>query len=125
MRFADPKLLSAKAESPEGVPPSPQVRAATATRLRKCRAETMAPDPGLAVPKKEGAPGRISGYSQNSSILRLKGAAFIALTVRRIARISPRNLAGTLDFLACRSAFNCFQSTSKDKDELRWPVVAS
>ena len=44
---------------------------------------------------------------------------------RDIARISPRNLAGTLDFLACRSAFHLLPSTSTDKDELRWPVVAS
>src|SRR5262249_2158371 len=46
MRLAEPMLLSAKAESPEGVLPSPQVRTATAASLRQCRTMGMGPTLG-------------------------------------------------------------------------------
>src|SRR5262245_511172 len=105
MRFADPTLLSARAESPDGAPPNPQVRTATAARLNKCRAIGIAPTlkPGGA--ERKGAPqAQISDYSQNSSILRLIYPVVIALTAGNEARISPPDFARTLDFLACRSA---------------------
>src|SRR5574339_686241 len=90
MRFADPMLFSASADSPDGAPPSPQVRTATAARLKTCRAIGMAPDPQDWWCRKEGAPSQISDYSQNSSILRLRYPVLIALTAGNEARISRR-----------------------------------
>src|SRR5262245_49072392 len=123
MRFADPTRLSARAESPDGAPPNPQVRTATAARLNKCRAIGIAPTlkPGGAGRKAPQA--QISDYSQNSSILRLRYPVVIALTAGNEARISPPDFARTLDFLACRST--PLPSTSRDKELVRWPVVAS
>src|SRR5262245_23066758 len=116
MRFADPKRLSARAESPDGAPPNPQVRTATAARLNKCRAIGIAPTlkPGGAERKAPQA--QISDYSQNSSILRLRYPVVIALTAGNEGRISPP------DFLPFR--ITPLHSTL-DKELVRWPVVAS
>src|SRR5262245_6664962 len=125
MRFADPTRLSARAESPDGAPPNPQVRTATAAKLNKCRAIGIAPTlkPGGAERKAPQA--QISDYSQNSSILRLRYPVVIALTAGNEARISPPDFARTLDFLACRSASPRFLARLEDKELVRWPVVAS
>src|SRR6476619_3666915 len=122
MRFADPMLISAKAESPDGAPPSPQVRTATAARLNICRA-IGTPQPSRWRCRKVVSPSQISDYSQNSSILRLRYPVVIALTAGNEARIPPPNFARTLDFLACRSASPSFLARLETRTKYDGPSL--
>src|SRR5262245_62174570 len=122
MRFADPMPASAKAGSPDGVPPSPQVRTATAATPNTCRVNAMAPDPGDWRCRKE-APDPNFGLFAEFVNSEVEVGDLIALTARAGARISPRNFRGNARLPDVSFRMNPFPSTSRTRIEHDGPSL--